>query len=73
MNAVKVDRLSENGLEEGGGVSRAHLHLKRHARIPARSHGITYLGALLARHEYVPITTYYCSFQKKQTLEAVKL
>ncbi len=30
MNA-EVYRLSESGLEERGGVSRAHLHLKRHA------------------------------------------
>ncbi len=33
MNAAKVYRLSESGSEERGGVSRAHLHLKRHARI----------------------------------------
>ncbi len=32
MNAAKVYRLSESGSEERGGVSRAHLHLKRHAR-----------------------------------------
>ncbi len=31
MNAAKVYRLSESGSEERGGVSRAHLHLKRHA------------------------------------------
>ncbi len=31
MNAAKVSRLSENGSEERGGVSRAHLHLKGHA------------------------------------------
>ncbi len=30
MNAAKVYRLSESGSEERGGVSRAHLHLKRH-------------------------------------------
>ncbi len=33
MNVAKVYHLSENGSEERGGVSRAHLHLKRHARI----------------------------------------
>ncbi len=33
MNAAKVYRLSESGSEERGGVSRAHLHLKRHAII----------------------------------------
>ncbi len=31
MNAVKVYRLSESGLEERGGVSRAHLHIKWNA------------------------------------------
>ncbi len=30
MNADKVYRLSESGSEERGGVSKAHLHLKRH-------------------------------------------
>ncbi len=33
----------------------------------------TYLGALFSETKYVPITTYHCSFPKKQTLEAVKL
>ncbi len=33
MNADKVYRLSESGSEERGGVSKAHLHLKRHATI----------------------------------------
>ncbi len=33
MNAAKVYHLSEKGSEERGGVSRAHLHLKQHARI----------------------------------------
>ncbi len=32
MNATIDYRLSENGTEERGGASRAHLHLKRHAR-----------------------------------------
>ncbi len=32
MNVAKVYHLSESGSEERGGVSRAHLHLKRHAR-----------------------------------------
>ncbi len=32
MNVAKVYRLSESGSEERGGVRRAHLHLKRHAR-----------------------------------------
>ncbi len=32
MNVDKVYHLSESGSEERGGVSRAHLHLKRHAR-----------------------------------------
>ncbi len=31
MNAAKVNRPSESGLEERGGVSRAHLHLKENA------------------------------------------
>ncbi len=31
MNVAKVYRLSESGSEERRGVSRAHLHLKRHA------------------------------------------
>ncbi len=30
MNAAKVYHLSESGSEERRGVSRAHLHLKRH-------------------------------------------
>ncbi len=33
MNADKVYRLSESSSEERGGVSKAHLHLKRHATI----------------------------------------
>ncbi len=34
----------------------------------------TYLGAFFSEStKYVPITTNYSSFQKKQTLEAVKL
>ncbi len=32
MNPAKVYRFSESGSEEGGGVSRAHLHLKQYAR-----------------------------------------
>ncbi len=32
MNVAKVYHLSESGSEERGGVRRAHLHLKRHAR-----------------------------------------
>ncbi len=32
MNAAKVYRLSESGSEERGGVSRAHLILKQHAK-----------------------------------------
>jgi len=32
MNAAKVNHLSESGSEERGEVSRAHLHLKQHAR-----------------------------------------
>ncbi len=32
-NAAKVYRLSGSGSEERDGVSRANLHLKRHARI----------------------------------------
>ncbi len=31
MNAAKVYHLSGSGSEERGGMSRAHLHLKRHA------------------------------------------
>ncbi len=31
MNAAKVYRFMEGGLEERNMVSRAHLHLKRHA------------------------------------------
>ncbi len=30
-NAAKVYSLTESGSEEGGGVSRAHLHLKQYA------------------------------------------
>ncbi len=33
MNAAKVYHLSESGMEERGGVSRAHLHLKLNAII----------------------------------------
>ncbi len=32
MNVAKVYRLSESGSEERGGLRRAHLHLRRHAR-----------------------------------------
>ncbi len=31
MNVAKVYRLSEGSSEERGGVSKTHLHLKRHA------------------------------------------
>ncbi len=33
MNVAKVYRLSESGSEERGGLRRAHLQLRRHARI----------------------------------------
>ncbi len=33
MNVAKVYHLSESSSEERGRVSRAHLHLKRHATI----------------------------------------
>ncbi len=33
MNAAKVYHLSESSSEERGGVSRAHLNIKWHARI----------------------------------------
>ncbi len=42
--------------------------------IPTWSHGIYVPGDTFKRDtKYVPITTYYCSFQNKQTLETVKL
>ncbi len=44
------------------------------AFFPTWSHGIYVPGCtFLQDTKYVPITAYYCIFQKTQTLEAVKL
>ncbi len=56
MNADKVYRLSESGSEERGGVSKAHLHLKRHAT--------KRLGENRADLDWVKTVLFYANIEK---------